>query len=151
MVKIDHGWTGRLHPVHLSVTHVLMANPSIPSTRGNCRRKVFLFLYLTVGNGLSVADSMTSVTERYDDKSLDYVGWVAVRRRLSAQLISRHYSRVFNSYKRPIVMESIRSEYKGAAKRIAQTMNPHSSRHRNATNDGNSGSAIAGVMFTTAL
>ena len=33
-----------------------------------------LVLHLTVSNGLSVAGSMTSVTEKYDDKSLDYVG-----------------------------------------------------------------------------
>ena len=32
-----------------------------------------MFLYLIVRNGLSVAGSMTSVTERYDDKSLDHV------------------------------------------------------------------------------
>jgi len=34
---------------------------------------------------------------------------------------------------------------------VRLTMNPQSSRQRNATNDWNSGSAIAGVMFTTAV
>lgn len=83
-------------------------------------------------------------------------------------LISRHYSRFFYSYKRPIVMESIRSDYEGAAKRIAQATpgrattrleighlywsfwlaigkindEPQSSRQGNANNDGTPGQRL---------
>lgn len=78
MVKIDHGWTGRLHPSSFVIDLRLDGQSFDSANKRQLSSKGILVPLPNVSNGPSVAGSMTSVTERYDDKSLDYVGWVAV-------------------------------------------------------------------------